>query len=471
VIFEILASRLALERTQVSPIHTWMKKTPWIIAVAALGVGATGGYISGRDSGAASSPAIEQHENSRNRSPSRNDVSVANSIKKTKRPTSVEQIGRLPGSTNRIKALMDFYAGLSAEKLAEEAGKLERLPMDERMTASMLLFGRWAEVDPTAAMAFSKTMGMGGGMVRPTILKSWASVDPAAAAKYYAANPRQFAMMGMGMSGGQAAASIIAGEWARQDPAAAAAWAKSLAVDQEQTMSTVLGEIAKTDPRKAAEMVGGIDPGQRAATYHSVATQYGELDFQAAQSWIRTLPAADQSEALASAIGGLSNIDPSAAAKQLALMAEGDAKDRLIPDVVRDLVRKDPQAAADLLKLQGSESVQRDGMHQLMPTFVAKNPAAALAYVNSFEPGTIRDSAAQFYVWGNNISAPTDLIKVAESISDEDDRNRTLGVAAIRWMKEDPTSAGAYIEASPLSDSQKERILSGRGMRGGRGGH
>lgn len=450
-----------------------MKKTPWVIAVAALGLGATGGYISGKDSGAASPSAIEQHVNSRNRSLSRNEVSAASSIKKTKRPTSVEQIGRLPGSTNRIKALMDFYAGLSPDKLAEEAGKLEGLPMDERMTASILLFGRWAEVDPTAAMAFSNTMGMGGGMVRPTILKSWASVDPAAAARYYAANPREFAMMGMGMGGGrgQSAASIIAGEWARQDPTAAEAWAKSLATDQEQTMSTVLGEIAKTDPRKAAEMVGGIDPGQRAAAYHSVAAQYGELDFVAAQSWIRTLPAADQSEALASAIGGLSNIDPSAAARQLALMAEGDAKDSLIPDVVRDLARKDPQAAADLLKLQDSESAQRDGMHQLMPAFVAKNPAAALAYVNSFEPGTIRDSAAQFYVWGNNTSAPTDLIKVAESISDEGDRNRTVGVAAIRWMKEDPTSAAAYIEASPLPDPQKERILSGRGMWGGRGGN
>ena len=127
----------------------------------------------------------------------------------------------MPGNSNRTQALLDFYAGLTPEQLAEEAGKLESLPMNERMLASFLLFGRWAEVDPTAAMAFSSTMGMAGGFVRPTILQSWASVDPVNAAKYFAANPREFAMMDM--MGGQGASSIIASEWARQDPAAALA--------------------------------------------------------------------------------------------------------------------------------------------------------------------------------------------------------------------------------------------------------
>jgi hypothetical protein len=42
--------------------------------------------------------------------------------------------------------------------------KLENLPINERIMASILLFGRWAETDPLAAMAYSDKMGMAAGV-------------------------------------------------------------------------------------------------------------------------------------------------------------------------------------------------------------------------------------------------------------------------------------------------------------------
>lgn len=377
----------------------------------------------------------------------------------------------MPGNSSRVQALIDFYAGLTAEQLAEEAGKLDGLPLNERIMASFLLFGRWAEVDPTAAMAFSNTMGMAGGFVRPTILQSWASVDPANAAKYYGENPREFAMMdmmggGRGPMGGQGAASIIAAEWARQDPSAAMQWASSLENGKGQAMNSVIGEVAKTDPRKAAEMIGSLDAADHANAYRTVAAQYGALDFSEAQSWIRTLPADQQSEALASAIGGLSNTDPTAAAAQVKLLAAGAAKDRLIADIAGQLARKSPQEAAAFIKGE-SEEAQRNAMRNLMPAWTSQNPAAALEFVNSYEPGPVRDSAAQSYVWGNSTSAPADLVAVAKTITDEGDRNRAEGVAYMRWMREDSVQATAAIQASSLPDDAKERIIDGRGMWGG----
>jgi hypothetical protein len=449
-------------------------KNSWIFPVAALAVGAAGGYISGKNSDTdAKAPTVEQSA-LRTRTASRGETASSGESTKKNRADSTEQIARMPGNSTRIQALLEFYGGLSAEQLAEEASKLDALPMNERLMASFLLFGRWAEVDPMAAMTFSNTMGPGGAFVRPTILQSWASVDPANAAKYYAENPREFAMMGAfgmggrGPGGNQGAAGIIAGEWARQDPAAALAWASSLTTDKGQAMTSVIGEVAKTDPRKAAEMIGKMDEADRAGAYRSVAAQYGALDFSEAQSWIRTLPADDQAAALASAIGGLSNNDPAAAAKQVSAMEDGEAKDRLIPDVVSDLARKDPQAAADFLKLQESERAQRDGMRELMPTWTSQNPAAALAYANSFPQGNVRDNALQSWVMSNATGSPESIMKVATTIEDEGDRNRSIGVTAMRWMREDPTAAKAYIEASTdLSDEAKERIIEGRGMWGG----
>ena len=66
---------------------------------------------------------------------------------------------------------------------------------------------------------------------------------------------------------------------------------------------------------------------------------------------------------------------------------------------------------------------------------------------------------------------PADLLKVAETITDDGDRSRTVGMTYMRWMREDETAAKASIEASTvLSDEEKQRLSEGRGMWGGPGG-
>ena len=450
-------------------------KNTWIVLVAALVVGAAGGYISGKNTDAGGGSTGTEEVSQRTRANARPGSTTAENSKRNTRGTSPEQIGKLAGNSSRVQALLEFYAGLTPEQLAEEATKLDALPMSERIMASFLLFGRWAEVDPTAAMAFSNTMGMAGGFVRPTILKSWASVDPANAAKYYGENSREFAMMdmmggGRGPMGGQGASSIIAAEWARQDPAAAMAWASGLESGKGQAMTSVVAEVAKTDPRKAAEMLASMDSDDKGGAYRAVAEQYGALDFNAAQAWVRTLPADEQAEALASAIGGLSNTNPEQAALQVKSMEAGEAKDRLIGDIAGDLARKDPAAAAEFVRAQDSEDAQRRAMRDLMPAWTNTDPAAALVYVNSFKPGPVRDSAAQSYVWSNNTTPPAELVRVAKTITDDGDRERTEGIAYMRWMREDAEGAKAAVEASGLSDEAKERIVEGRGMWDGGGG-
>lgn len=453
-------------------------KNPWIFPAATLLLGAVGGYISGKNNGSSGESAAAESAAVRTRSSNRPDSSTSDNGKRSKRPVGLAEIGRMPGSSNRIQALIDLYAGLTPDQLEEEARKLEDLPMNERIMASFLLFGRWAEVDPTAAMAFSNTMGFAGGFVRPTILQSWASVDPANAARYYAENPREFAMMGMmgggrGPMGGQGGASIIASEWAKQDPAAAMAWASSLTTEKSQALSAVVGEVAKTDPAKAARMLAGVDGTDNGRAFRTVAEQYGASNFSEAQTWIRTLPADEQDGALAAAITGLAKSDPQAAANQVAQMADGDSKNRAVTDVVSALARQDPQAAADFLSKQGDEQSQRDSMRNLMPAWVAQNSAAALTYATSLPEGNVRDSALQSYVWSNNSASPSDLVQVAEAITDERDRSRTVGITVSRWMREDPVAAKAYVDqTTAIPDDSKQRILEGGNMwdRGGRGG-
>src|SRR5690606_9072733 len=113
-------------------------------------------------------------------------------------------------------------------------------------------------------------MGFAAVFVRPTILQSWASVDPENAAKYYSENPREFSMMGGGR--GQNGAASIAAEWAKQDPQAALAWASSLnGDDKNRAMTSVVREVALEDPKKAAELAQGMAPGERGDAYGSIA--------------------------------------------------------------------------------------------------------------------------------------------------------------------------------------------------------
>jgi len=451
----------------------FMKNT-WILSAAALLVGAIGGFISGKNTGSGAANGAEQAE-ARTRAGNRGSSETADADRKRTRATSVEEIYRKPGNSSRIQALISFYSGLSAEQLREEAGKLDGLPLAERLTASFLLFGRWAEVDPTAAMEYSNSMGFAGAFVRPTILQSWASVDPANAAKYYTDNPGEFAMMGMmggggrGMGGGQGAASIIAGEWARQDPDGAMAWANSLKQGKGSAVASVLAEVAKTDAKKATQMLAGLDPAEREEAYGAVANKYGAQNFDEAESWIRTLPADQQDAARSEALRGLASADINRAVAEASAMQPGDSKDRLIPDLVGILAKNDPAAAAKLAASQESERVQRESMRALIPTWTAQDSAAALSHIKSQPAGPVYDSAMASYVMSNSNGNPADLIANAQTIGNDGDRNRALGITAMRWMQTDSEGAKSAIQAMDIPDEMKERLTEGRSFWGGRG--
>ncbi len=345
------------------------------------------------------------------------------------------------------------------------------------MLASVLLFGKWAEIDPTAAMAFTDTMGMAGAFVRPTVLQGWASTDPVNAAKYYSENPAQFAMMNMmggrgGRGGGmQGPGEIIAGEWAKQDPASAMAWAAGLKTNSSQAMNSVVSEVAKSDPQKAAEMAGSMAAEARGGAYETIAKQWGARNFSEAQAWANSLPEDQRGAAMAAAIEGLAQQSPELAAAEIGKMTDADARRDAIPTVVKNYAREDVKGSMDWLKSIQDDGAKRNSMREVMPIWAAADSAAALEFIKSQTSAEVKNSAAQAYVWSNRTSSPQELISVTEMISDEGDRNWSAGMVAARWMQEDKAAATQYINSNTaFGDNVKERLLSGQGMWGGREG-
>jgi hypothetical protein len=454
-------------------------KTNLLIPGVALAIGLGVGFGVGKSGSGSGGDSATAKANTRTRSGERSSAGGDVASARNKKVRSVDEIYLKPGQSNRIQGLLDFYSNLSADQFSAEAEKLDALPFNERLLASVLLFGKWAEVDPTAAMAFTDTMGMTGMFVRPTVLQGWASTDPVNAAKYYTENPAQFAMMNMmggrggrGM-GGQGAAGIIASEWAKQDPAGAMAWASELKSNKGDAMTAVITQVAKTDPAKAAEMVGSMEVDDQGAAYETIARQWGAKSFAEASAWANGLPEEQRGAAMSAAIEGLAQNDPVGAAGEISKMTDIEARRDAVPIVAKSYARTDVRGSIDWLNSLDDNDAKIDSMREVMPIWAASDSEAALGFIKSQNSPKVKDSAAETYIWSNRASKPAELVEVAGMITDEGSRGRATGIVAARWMQEDKEGATQFINGSDsINKDMKERLLSGRPMWGGdrRGG-
>lgn len=452
-------------------------KTNILIPGAALAIGLGVGFGVGKSGSEVDPDLAAAQEAIQRRTSDRSGNGGAGASARDRKVRSIDEIYQKPGQSNRIQALLDFYGNLSPDQFSSEAEKLDALPFNERILASVLLFGKWAEVDPTAAMAFTDTMGFTGAFVRPTVLQGWASTDPVNAAKYYTENPAQFAMMNMmgggrggrGM-GGLGAGEIIAGEWAKQDPSAAMDWAASLKSGSAGAMASVVSQVAKTDPAKAAEMVSGMDASAQKGAYESIAKQWGSKNFAEASAWASGLPEDQRSAAMSAAIEGLAQTSPELAAGEIAKMTDADARRDAIPTVAKNYARTDARGSMNWLNSLDDNDAKRDAMREVMPIWAASDNAAALEFIKGQTSPDVKDRAAETYIWSNRTSSPSELADVAGMISDDGNRTRATGIVAARWMQEDKEGATEFINGSDaINDDMKERLLSGQSMWGGRG--
>jgi len=455
-------------------------KATVLAPVAALVIGSTAGFFIGKSADSASNKDADTASDNRSlRRTVSGSGSSSSETSRGNRVKSAEEALAIPGQNNRLKALMEYYAGLDPSQFEEEAKKMEDLPWSERVMVGYLLFARWGEEDPTAAMAYTKTMGFAGGFVRGTVMQSWAAKYPQDAATYYTQNTNEFNLAGRfgGRGGATSTASVIATEWARQDSAGAMAWAESLeGRDKRDAVQGIISEAAKEDPAAASAMLSSVtDADAKKNAQNSIALEWGKKDWGEAQAWISTLPTDDQADATARALRGLADEDPQAAAANIGSLTEGDTRDDAVADIAREWGREDPSGAAKWLMETGSSDAQEEGIGRVVSTWVGQDADAAFAFINEQPTGDVRDEAASSFVMANQSGDIQQNIQLAETIDGERDRSRAIAVTAMSWAREDKEAATNYINTTEaLSDQAKERVIrftegGGRGGRGGRG--
>lgn len=353
------------------------------------------------------------------------------------------------GSGNQNLVL--FYDALTSSQLHEEARKLQSRNLAECQTETLLLYARWAEMDPLDAMAHARSLGAAGESARRAALESWAGYAPEAAAKYFAAHSVDFLTSPGSVAGGEPAAgrdlaaALLARSWARQDPDAAFLWASTTGQGGSRAMIAALGETARTNPALAAELAGSIDGNDRTKAYAEIATRWGTLDFRQAEKWIQGLPADHQGAIMAKAIAGLSIRDPQAAARHLDAMDAGTTRDLAVPELIRNWVGKDSSAAIDWLTSQPDEQARRYGMPYLVSVLTVQDSAGALDFVKSLPKGRVQDAGMAAYIRSDTSTSPPDLLHLTEGITDDADRGQSIAVIVSRWQIEDAAAASDYM--------------------------
>ncbi len=440
-------------------------KTSVLVAVGALLVGGAGGYLVGtsgqeKEETTREDSALSKTTRSAARPGSATSVAPGRSGKGA---SSLREVLAEPGQTNRIMSLLQYYSDLDPSEFESEMQKLQGLPMSQRMLAMNLLFARWAETDPRAALEQSRSMGFPEMfMARAGAVSGWAASDPEGLAKQYTDNPGDFRMGGRGGRGGGDTVGMIAGEWAKQNPKAALAWARTLDErERDNAIAGVFNELAQRDPKEALSMTADLSAEERLDAYRSIAESWAISDYAAADRWISSLSGDEQASARVEAVGALANIDPKKAAGEALKMPDGEQRDDLVADVSRQWARQDPSSALAWLTTSGGEGAVEEGIGRVIGSLAREDSAKALEWIGDQPEGQVRDSAVQGYIFGNREAQASQTIGLAETISNEEQRTRAVQRVAYQWIRQDSDAAMSYVTSSTvLSDESKQRMTS-----------
>ena len=438
-----------------------------LIAVATLLVGGVGGYLVGagnkeeKSEGAGKSGDRPARSSSvSGRSGGTTQSSVPAPSRGGKSSGGLREILAEPGQTNRIMSLLEYYSDLDPDQFESEVQKLQGLPMSQRMLAMNLLFSRWAETDPKGSWERSRQMGFPEMfMARAGAVSGWAASNPEGLAREYTDDPNEFGM-GPGGRGRGDTAAMIAGEWAKQNPEAALKWARSLEGGEAgDAISGIFNELAQQDPEAALKMANTLGAEERGDAFESIAESWAISDYASADKWINTLSGEQQREARFAAVESLANVSPAQAARETNKLPEGEERDDLVAEVSREWARQDAPSAFEWLTESGSEGAVEEGIGRVVGALAREDPERVLEYIDSQAAGEVRDNAVQGYVYGNRDAPPAETIRLAESISGEESRQRAVTRVAYEWARQDPQATLQYLETTEaIGEESRQRI-------------
>jgi len=276
---------------------------------------------------------------------------------------------------NALNQLANQLAGCSRE---EAAAILAGYPPKDREKMQICMLQNLSYSDPTRALEIYQTLPPGKSeSYGYQLYSNLARQDPEAVLKLVADKPPQEQAQAVGYAFAQlasndpvaatrrlddypagpvrdAAMTQLASAWARDDPDAAKAWVATLTVaEQTRAINSLMGTMADTDPKGAADMLGRLlaatpkdQDGNLSGAASNLVSTWGRDDPEAAGNWSTALPDGNmKNNAISNLASNWAREDFAAAGQWVDTMPDGKARDSGVSSMVNATANRDPATA------------------------------------------------------------------------------------------------------------------------------
>ena len=332
----------------------------------------------------------------------------------------MEEIVRGENPLDRGRAMLAWIDSLSPEEFESAVERFRSLGLTEaRMGEYAMLLTAWAEVDPTAALAYTKE-NTRGGMATNTVLTAWAS----------------------------------------RDPESAIAWAKANHADDDPNpyMTGIIRGLVATNSPRATELLEELPYSrQRGEALGAMMPHLLQLGPDAAKGWIASLDDERLRDgATARFAEQLAKEDPAGTASWL-LANLGESSTRSVDEVYEEWTKTDPKAALNSFESLPEGEARSRALRGMVTIEARENPQTAADLMNRF-PEDRDDRMVQHFVWNSFQKDPGVAVSQIAVIEDESRRDRTYDRLLNAWIEDEPDAARQWIRSADLSENVLKKV-------------
>ncbi len=287
------------------------------------------------------------------------------------------------------------------------------------------------------------------------LLRRLARQDLAAALEYAGglqqAGPRESALID------------VVSEWMRHDVDAALAWVREQPNDQvrSRSLQSAIWQISATDPARAAELAGELDPLQGDLQMGTIYRQWAALEPEvAAEESGRLPPGQGRMLAQNSVAAAWAERDIDAALAWIKSLEPGHQNDTMLSAAIISYGtrQKDPRRALELAMQEGSPRVARSVLSGVSYQLAGEDLEETLEWVQTLSDEGLRDQAVQTLGWNLSNQDPQRAVELADRLSSGTARSSYVVSTVSQWSRRDPQKAAAYVEGMPEGELRTSAI-------------
>lgn len=324
----------------------------------------------------------------------------------------MEQIVRSENPLDRSRAMLKWIDSLAPGDFENAVDYFRNLGVaDSRRGEYAMLLTAWAQVDPTAALAYTME-NTRGGMATGTVLSAWAT----------------------------------------RDPEAAIAWAKANHDDEDANpyMIGIIRGLSETDLPRATELLAELPYSrERGDALNAMLPHLLSMGTDSAKDWVATISDDSLKDGAIARLADsqMAKDDPVGTAAWL-MDNLGERSSRSVDEVFEELAKVDMNATIAAFEQlpADNEAARSRGLIAMVQVQTRENPSAAIAMMDKY-PDVVNNRVVQQFVWGSFDQDPQLAVSQISRMNGNDQRRmyeRTLDA----WIGRDEVNAVAWINAN-----------------------